>query len=295
MTAASSPPAPPQPDPAPGGPPAAPAPARRGRLSRAAADGWVLTGRNLVHSARSPAEPLLALCIPLMMVLVFGFVFGETMAAGTTGGAADFRAFLMPGIFVMAMLYSIAATATGVALDADKAVMGRFRSMPMATSALLSGRAAADMLRALLEMAVLLGCGWLVGWSWQGTAAEAAQAVGLLLLFRFAMTWVGIYLGLAAPNPNVVGLIVYPLAFPLGVVSTTFAPPGHMPAWLAPVAEWNPVSSVVGAARVLFGNPGTGGGSWVAEHPVLMAVLWPSAILAVCVPLALARYRRLSR
>ena len=276
-------------------PPAPPAPLHRGRLRRAFTDGWVLTRRNLIHAVRNPAEPLLALCVPLMMVLVFGYVFGEVMAAETGGGPEHFRVFLMPGIFVMGMLYSIAATATGVALDADKAVIGRFRSMPMAPSALLTGRAAADMLRTLLELGVLLGCAWLVGWSWSGTGAEALQAIGLLLLFRFAMTWVGIYLGLAAPDPNVVGLIVYPLAFPLGMVSTTFMPPQLMPGPLAVVAEWNPVSSVVSATRELFGNPGVGGDSWVAQNPVLMAVLWPLAILLVCVPLALYRFKKASR
>ncbi|MUL43427.1 ABC transporter permease [Streptomonospora sp. PA3] len=254
-----------------------------------------MTRRNLLHAVRSPAEPLLTLFIPLMMVLVFGFVFGEGMAHPGTGGADGFRAFLMPGIFVMAMLYSVSATATGVSMDSSRAVIGRFRSMPMAASALLTGRAAADMLRALLETAVLVGCGLLIGWRWEGTAVEAVQAIGLLLLFRFAMTWVGIYLGLVTSDPDVVGLIVYPLAFPLGVVSTTFTPPELMPGVLGAVAEWNPVSSVVNAMRELFGNPGVGGDSWVAAHPVLMAVLWPLAILAVCVPPALARFRNLSR
>ncbi|GAA1770405.1 ABC transporter permease [Streptomonospora arabica] len=276
-------------------PAAAPAFPSGGGLRRALDHGWVMTVRNLQHDVRAPAEVLLSLCIPLMMVLVFGYVFGEGMAHPGTGGSEGFRAFLMPGIFVMAMLYSVSATATGVAQDADKAVIGRFRSMPMASSALLTGRAAADMLRALLETGVLIGCGLLIGWNWQGTGGEALQAIGLVLLFRFAMTWVGIYLGLAVRNPSLVGLVVYPLAFPLGVLSTTFTPPRLMPAPVAAVAEWNPVSSVVNAARELFGNPGVGGESWVAQHPLLMSVVWPLAILAVCVPPAVARFRRLNR
>lgn len=271
------------------------APAPHGRLRRPLVHGWVMTLRNLQHDVRAPAEVLLSLCIPLMMVVVFGYVFGGGMAHPGTEGVEGFRAFLMPGIFVMAMLYSVSATATGVAQDADKAVIGRFRSMPMASSALLTGRAAADMLRALLETCVLVGCGLLVGWSWEGTGVQALQAIGLLLLFRFAMTWVGIFLGLAVRDPAVVGLVVYPLAFPLGVVSTTFTPPQLMPAAVGAIAEWNPVSSVVSATRILFGNPGVGGDSWVAQHPVTMAVVWPLAILAVCVPPALVRFRHLSR
>ncbi|MDA0566726.1 ABC transporter permease [Streptomonospora sp. S1-112] len=274
----------------------APAPRSGGRFARFWSDTAVLTRRNLTHAVRSPAEPLLALLVPLMMVLLFGFVFGNVMAAEGTGGTPEqFREYLMPGMFVMAMLYSVAATAGGVALDVDKAVMGRFRSMPMAPSALLAARSAADLVRALPEIAVLIACGLLIGWEWTEGWDRALAAVGLLLLFRFAMTWVGILLGVLAPNPNVVGLIVYPLAFPLGVLSTMFTPPALMPEVLGRIAEWNPISAVIDAARVLFGNPRIVGDSWVADHPLPMALAWSGAIILLCAPLAVRRFRRLSR
>jgi ABC-type multidrug transport system permease subunit len=105
----------------------------------------------------------------------------------------------------------------------------------------------------------------------------------------------GIYLGLVVPNPDTVAVIVFPLAFPLTAVSNVFVAPELMPGWLGTVSEWNPLSATVAAARELFGNPGTGGDSWVAQHPLLLAVVWPATLIAVFAPLAVRRYRRLSR
>lgn len=101
-----------------------------------------------------------------------------------------------------------------------------------------------------------------MGWQWRNGLADAALAVGLLLLLRSALTWVGIYLGLVVPNPGTVSVIVFPLAFPLTAVSNVFVAPELMPGWLAAVAQWNPLSATVTATRDLFGNPGLGGGSW---------------------------------
>lgn len=268
---------------------AAPPPLRPGRpLS----DGLVLTRRNLVHAVREPAESIIGLVMPMVIALLFGYVFGEAMAPD--GDAEAFRAFVMPGIFVMVMINSVAATASGVADDTRTAVMGRFRSMPMASSALLTGRAAADMLKALAELAILLGCGLLIGWRWEEGPVSGALALALLLLFRFAMVWVGIYLGLLTRDPQLAGVIVYPLAFPLSVLSTTFIDPALMPGPLGAVAEWSPISAAVDASRELFGNPGlSGGDSWGAENPVPAAVLWSAAILLLAVPASVRRFRSL--
>src|SRR5690606_31017101 len=119
-------------------------------------------------------------------------------------------------------------------------------------------------------------------------------AVGLLLLLRLALTWIGVYLGLLVPNPDTVSVIVFPLAFPLTAVSNIFVAPELMPGWLGTVAEWNPLSATVAASRELFGNPCLGGRSWVAEHPLLRSVEWPVLLIAVFEPLAVRRYQRLS-
>lgn len=267
-------------------------PADRGHVRRFLSDTRTLAKRNLVHIPRDPVEPALALFIPVMLLLLFGTVFGEVMAPP---GTSNYTEFLLPGVLAMVMVYGIAGTATGIARDVSRDVMARFRSMPMSAPALLSGRACTDMVRATAELAVLLPLGFLLGWTWDSEPASVAAGLGLLLLFRFAMIWVGILLGLLARDPDAVAVVVYPLAFPLSVLSTTFMPPEAMPDWLVPIAEWNPISPVVEAVRDLFGNPTVGGDSWVAQHPLLLAVLTPLALIAICAPLAVYRFRRLSR
>ncbi|WP_165987192.1 ABC transporter permease [Streptomyces sp. YIM 98790] len=272
--------------------PAEGAGARRSRLRDAVADGWVMTRRNMTHVLRSPEEIGIYFSLPIMFVLVFGYVFGSGISVPDGGG---YREFLLPGVFAMTMLYGMGATATAVSLDAGRGVVDRFRAMPVARSALLTGRSAADLLRALLEMAVLVVCGLLVGWSWHRGIGNALAALGLLLLLRVAVTWMGIWLGLAVRNPDTVGVIVFPLAFPLTALSNVFVAPELMPGWLGTVAEWNPVSATVAAIRELFGNPGLDGSSWAGEHAVLLAVAWPLLLTAVFAPLALRRYGSLSR
>jgi ABC-2 type transport system permease protein len=254
-------------------------------------DALTMGRRNMTHVVRAPEEIVIYFSLPIMFVLVFGYVFGSGMALA--GGS--YREFLLPGVFVMTMLYGLGATATSVANDVGRGVVDRFRSMPVARSALVAGRSLADLCRALLEMATLVVCGLLVGWQWRNGLADAAAAVALILLLRFALTWMGIFLGLVAPNPDSVAMIVFPLAFPLTAVSNVFVAPHLMPGWLGTAAAWNPLSSTVAAARDLFGNPGVGGGSWAAQHSTLLAVLWPLALIALFAPLAVRRYRRLGR
>ncbi|GLZ61941.1 ABC transporter permease [Micromonospora sp. NBRC 107095] len=261
-------------------------------MTTAITDGWTMTRRNMLHVVRAPEELILYFSLPIMFVLVFGYVFGSGMQVA---GGGNYREFLLPGVFVMTMLYGLGATATGVALDLSRGVVDRFRSMPMARSALMTGRSAADLLRALLEMSTLLVCGLLVGWQWRLGVGKALLAVGLLLLLRVAITWVGIYLALLVRNPDTVGVIVFPAAFPLTAVSNVFVSPELMPSVIGAISEWNPLSATVAAIRELFGNPGLGGDSWPAEHAMLLAVLWPLLLIAIFAPLAVRRYRRLSR
>jgi ABC-2 type transport system permease protein len=119
--------------------------------------------------------------------------------------------------------------------------------------------------------------------------------VGLILLLRVAITWIGTYLALLVRNADMVGIIVFPLAFPLTALSNVFVAPELMPGWLGAVAEWNPLSSTVAATRELFGNPGLGGDSWAAQHSLLLAVVWPLLLIAIFAPLAVHRYQRLGR
>jgi ABC-type multidrug transport system permease subunit len=265
----------------------------RFRLAWAAADAWVITGRDQAHWARQPGVVIAnTLLFPLMIVLMFGYLLGGAM---TVPGGGDYRDFLMPGMFAMTMVFGIGATVTAVSADAARGVTDRFRAMPMATSAVIAGRAAADMLSSAAALAVLTGCGWLVGWQPHRGATRAVAALALLLLLRFAFVWIGIYLGLTFYSSPEAVTAVRTLEFPIGFLGNPFVAISTMPVWIAAIAQWNPLSSTVSAARQLFGDPIGAGPSWITGHAVLMAVAWPLLLTAVFFPLSVHRYRRLSR
>jgi ABC-2 type transport system permease protein len=254
------------------------------------ADSLVLTRRALAHWARQPSQALVALLFPVMIVLMFGYLFGGAMSVP---GGGDYREFLMPGMFALTMVFGLETTFAAVTNDATKGVTDRFRAMPTARSAVVLGRGAADMLHSVTVLAALMLCGLAVGWQANRGLGAALTAVALLLLLRFALLWVGIYLGLVMRNPEGLAMVQI-LVWPLGFLSNAFVPPATMPAWLAAVAEWNPLSATVAASRELFGNPGWGGESWASQHSLVLAVTWPLLLTAVFLPLAVRRYRRLS-
>jgi ABC-2 type transport system permease protein len=207
-------------------------------------------------------------------------------------GGGDYREFLLPGMFAMTVLFGVETTFAAVSTDAARGVTDRFRSMPMAPSAVVVGRGVADLLNSAVGLAVMVGCGLAVGWRWHDGPGRAALAGALLLLLRFALLWVGVYLGLVAGGPEAL-VAVQILVWPLGFASNAFAAPADMPRWLGTLAEWNPLSATVAATRELFGNPGWGGESWAAQHAPAMAVGWPLLLVAVFLPLSVRRYRRL--
>jgi ABC-2 type transport system permease protein len=262
------------------------------RLRWAVADAWTITGRDLAHWARQPTPVVVGLLFPVLMLVMFGYLFGGAMSVPDGG---DYREFLVPGMLGLTMVFGVEATMIAVTSDAATGVTDRFRSMPMAPSAVVVGRSTADMLSSMLGLAVLIACGLVVGWRWRGSGGEALLAVGLLLLLRFALVWVGVYLGLLAKSPEAVTavqILVWPLAF----LSNAFVASATMPGWLGTIAEWNPLSATISATRELFGNPGVGvDASWVAQHWLPMAIVWPLAIIAIFVPLSVRRYQRLSR
>ncbi|WP_455353706.1 ABC transporter permease [Streptomyces sp. SYSU K217416] len=252
------------------------------------ADSWTMTRRELAHWARQPVQVVVGLVFPVMLLLMFGYLVG-----GGKGVAGDYVEFLVPGMLTLTMAFGLEATMLAVTQDLNKGVIDRFRSMPMASSAVLVGRSLADMLQSALSLLVMIGVGLLIGWRWHGGAGAALGAVGLLLLLRFAMLWIGIHLAMVAGRPEMVQAVQI-LVWPVGFLSNAFATPESMPGWLGAFVEWNPMSATATAVRDLFGNPGAAGTSWPAEHAGLLAVVWPVALVAVFFPLAVGRFRRLS-
>lgn len=263
----------------------------RDRLRWAIVDAWTMTRRDLSHWVHQPGPVIVGLLFPLMMVVMFGYLLGGGMSVP---GGGDYREFLLPGMFAMTMAFGLEATMTAVTTDAARGVTDRFRSMPMASSAVVAGRSIADMLHSGLALAVMLACGLAVGWRWHNGIAAALLAVALLMLLRFAMLWIGIFIGLVARSPQVVTsvqILVWPVLF----LSNVFVAPETMPGWLGTIAQWNPLSVTVSATRELFGNPGWGGDSWIAQNALLMAVVLPSLLVALFGSLAVRRFQRLSR
>lgn len=256
-------------------------------------DSWNIARRDLLRWVANPTRILAELGFSAAFILLFGYVFGSGMSVP---GGGEYIEFLMPGLFAQFTAFGIGATMQEVAVDAEKGIMDRFRSMPISPAAVVAGRSIADMTNSIVGLAVTIGMGLVVGWEWHGSGADALAAVGLLLLLRFSFLWLGIYLGLLAPNPESVGAL-WMLLFPLTMLTSAFVAPELMPGWLGFLAEWNPLSSTITATRELFGNPGvpTGDVSWVVAHALELAVLWPLAIVAVFLPLSVRRFHRLSR
>ncbi|MGV9311316.1 ABC transporter permease [Streptomyces sp. NPDC003691] len=266
--------------------PTVPAPAA-GPAGLFLSDAWTMTRRELAHWARMPWKIALALVFPVMMLLMFAYLLG-----GGRGVSGDYLTYLMPGMLALTMAFGLEATMTSVTRDLNKGVIDRFRSLPMADSAVLVGRSAADMLESAAALLVMCAVGLALGWRWDGGPAAFAAAFGLLLLLRFAMLWAGIHLAMVAGRPELVQAVQI-LVWPVGFLSTAFAAPESMPGWLGAAVEWNPLSATATAARELAGLDT--GGSWAADHAALLAVCWPLVLLAVFFPLAVRRFRRLGR
>ncbi|MBU8551051.1 ABC transporter permease [Streptomyces sp. Osf17] len=246
--------------------------------SYALTDSWTMTRRELARWARQPVAVAVNLAFPVMMLLMFGYLVG-----GGRGVSGDYLDYLIPGMLALTMAFGLEGTMVAVTRDLERGVVDRFRSLPMTNGAVLVGRSAADMLQSVLGLAVLLAVGYALGWRAHGSAGAFLGAVGLLLLFRFAMLWVGIHLALVAGKPEMVQAVQI-LVWPVGFLSNAFAAPEAMPGWLGTLVQWNPMSQTATAVRDLFGSPGGESGH------VGAAVVWPLVILAVFFPLAVRRF-----
>ena len=272
-----------------GGPSAAPPQLSRPWYGWALHDGLVVAKRHLLQIPRVPELLFFSLVQPVIFVLLFAYVFGGAIPVP---GGGSYREYLIPGVFGQTVAFAAAGTTVGLSEDLHKGIVDRFRSLPMAQSGVLIGRSLADLARSVLVLIVLSLTGLIVGWRINTSVPEAAGAYGILLLFAFAMIWVGAFVGLHMPSPEVANTAGLAWLFPLTFLSNAFVPIAGMPAWLQVIAEWNPISSVVLAARTLFGNPtGVPGDSLPMQHPIPFAIGWSLLILAIFIPLSVRRFK----
>jgi ABC transporter DrrB family efflux protein len=225
---------------------------------------------------------------------VFG---GAIQIPGYADNPNFYREFLMPGIFAQTIVFAAATTAIGMADDVSKGIIDRFRSLPMARSAVLSGRALSDVVYNAGILVVLMLSGLAVGWTIHTGFVELVAGFGLLLLFAFAMAWLGVWLGLSVPSVEVGQQVIFTTLFPITFVSNVFVPPQTLPDFLRPIAEWNPTSTLTAALRDLWGNPNpfVQGDSLAATNPALVTIIWVVVIIAIFGPLGVRRYRSMSR
>ena len=250
-------------------------------LAMALSDTMVLAKRNLLRIPRAPDLLLSFTVQPILFVLLFVYVFGG--AISTPG--YDYVDFLMPGIIVQTICFGGFVTALGLAEDLKKGLIDRFRSLPIARSAVLAGRTLADVATNIISLAIMLAVGVLVGFSFDNGVLEILAGVGLLLLFGYAFSWLFAYLGLSASSAESAQALGFIAVFPLTFASSAFVPTDSMPDWLQAFANANPITTVVDAIRALWLGAPAGTDVWVA-------VLWSLGLIVVFATLSVSRYRR---
>ena len=252
---------------------------------------WVLVRRNLTHIKRMP-EMLLDVTIqPVMFVMLFAYVFGGSIQTGTAGG---YREWLLPGIMAQTMAFASFIVAIGLTNDLDKGIVDRLRALPISRSSVVVARSMSSLVHSGIGVIVMSLTGLLVGWRIHNGLPKAVLAYGLLLLFGFAMIWVGILVGSALTSVEAVQGVMFTAIFPLTFMANTFAPTEGMPSVVRHIAEWNPISALVQAMRELWGNAAPLGADAALplQHPVLASTLWSIGISLVLGPLAVRAFLR---
>jgi ABC-type polysaccharide/polyol phosphate export permease len=255
-------------------------------------DMWVIARRGLVHMKRQPEALSDATIQPIMFVLLFGFVFGGAIAVP---GGGSYRSFLMGGIFAQTLVFTAFGVALSIANDFKNQAVDRFRSLPLAQGAVLGGHAIANLIKTLLPIILMSLTGLAVGWRIEGGLVDAVLCYLLMLLFAFAMIWVGVLIGSVVGTPEGVTGIAFAVLFPLTFLASAFVPTDGMPTALQTIADWNPVSTLSDSIRLLFDNPRslpTPADPWPSHHPIAYTVIWAVAVTAACFPLAVRAYDR---
>jgi ABC transporter DrrB family efflux protein len=270
---------------------------RRVKLTDALTHTGVITKRNTLRVVRLPQLLLFSTIQPVMFLLLFNYVFGGAISIGGPGGSVsgsdNYINWLIPGILVQTAVFGATATALGLTEDLGAGVIDRFRSLPMARSAVLAGRTIADLVRNTFVNGLMLVVGFLMGWRFEQGVARMLLGVALALLFGYAFSWVMATIGLLAKTPETAQSAGFLPIFPLVFASSVFVPTASMPAWLRVFAENQPVSVIANAVRSLM----------IPEQAlpfldldqgtlILQSIAWIVGIVAVFAPLAVRQYRR---
>lgn len=259
----------------------APAPGARTRLRWVVTDALTMTRRNLLRYVRLPQLLVFSTVQPVVFVLLFAFVFGGAIQVP----GVEYVQFLIPGIVVQATVFGSTQTGIGLADDLARGMVDRFRSLPMARSAVLAGRTLSDTVRNLFVTLLMLVVGYLIGFRFEAGFLRAAAMVALVVALGFAFSWISATIGLTVRDPESTQAAGFIWLFPLVFASSVFVPVGSMPDWLRPVVEVNPVTLTANTTRALaLGGPVAG--------DLLGALAWITGLLVVFVPLSVRRYRR---
>ena len=260
------------------------------RASLALLDALTITWRNLIAITRIPEALFFSTLQPVMFVLLFRYVFGGAIQIP----GVPYRNFMMAGIFVQTMAFGSMGTAIGLSEDLTKGLIERFRSLPMARSAVLAGRTTADLVRNVFVLVLMTGVGYGVGFRIGNGVARFLGACLILLLFSYALAWVFALVGLSAPNPETAQVMAFPILFPLTFASGAFVPVASMPGPLRAFARNQPVNAVIDAARALMVHLPSGLQAQSTSVLVLKALAWIGGILVVFVFFSVRKYRKVA-
>jgi ABC transporter DrrB family efflux protein len=255
-------------------------------IETSATDSAVVTMRNLRHFWRQPDLLVFSTIQPIMFVVLFVYVFGGAVGLALPPGVT-YVDYLLPGIFVQSVTFRASNTAVGLSEDLRRGVIDRFRSMPMARSAVLLGRTIADLVRNILIIGLMIVVGYLVGFRFQAGVLPALACVVLVAAFGFALSWIFAFVSLVVRGAETAQTAGFVLLFPLVFASSVFVPVASMPNWLQPIAKASPVTLTADAARTLALTGGV-------PDSLAGALAWIVGIVAVFVPLSVWRYRRMS-
>ncbi len=249
-------------------------------------DCLLVTGRNTRHFIRQPQLVLFSTIQPVMFILLFNYVFGGAVGRSLPGGVS-YVSFLVPGILIQSAAFRASQTAVGLAEDMKQGVVDRLRSMPMSRAAVLVGRTAADLVRTVFVVALMIAVGYLIGFRFTEGLFSALGAVAVVCLFSLALSWIFAFVGLVSDGAETAQSAGFVVIFPLAFASSAFVPIETMPGWLEGFASVSPVTLAVDAARALSLGGDVAG-------PLVGFLAWAAAILAVFVPLCVWRFRRMA-